>query len=952
VSAFEAATHEARNMAPQLHTSSAHGASVTVTNHLRLKARALAPVRRLLLPKLLALLLPVFWAAPMRAGEVRIEATTFEVQIHGGEGKNAWVLKYRRQAALAAEATPVLVTGAEGQAWFSQGDWVRLIDTRKGVVLGRWRVPGAISELKPFQGGVEVVFFDQNYRRRYTQKEQLKPDSPPSRLRWMPNNFMLLRTSREEPAVLVNNTTTDLTKIRELSLPDLERMAARDKFSPWLHVALGVALRRLNDPRAATVMDEALRIPTTDYMELLWISSYLEEMGERDAARAAYERGYADFIQKGNDPRLFTVLITRLVVFPARYEWDQLPMERRREIIERIYRLTPMGEGTQYAWPLYVEYLRKQGLEEEAGRWEERIRDRTRVGVEWGLSLGLWPDLGLLTMMSSVVGIALWFTVLFVRYQLQRRFDRAARERVLGPQPAVSLSWIKRLSRGDLAAYFFVAISVYLFMFLRWPPDALADSVAFKVFLGTFFLLPFTALYLMASYARLRKQLPDAAAQPDQPGEVSVFDFNRWDWRRWTAFMVVAVGGWILMHIPTRAPDLWWWLLGRIFVFPSSSISMAVLTVYLLFDWPRRRRTRKQARMPRRFRFLGMEYWTRQERIAFLTLASLGWYSAGLSTGMIAAILRVAAMPVSMSGGNLAGPVNLQYLEERLPASPERDLLLALAHQQSGNTEKAEQLYRQLPQLAESWNNLGALLHTTGHADEARRAYERALQMDPSMAEAALNLGRPAQSLWTELHKKYAPDQPMLVPPRAEQVQRAFFGITPGRFFLQALTGPFFASVQDDRVYEQLVRSGPTGPGYWLLRFPVILVLVLAITLVFIRPQEVTQPRGRWYHFFAALVPGTLRAWGYLRGGVVLVWSYFLLQAFCFWRVGTPYLLTGISVPNLSRNYGVGVDVASQFKGVGGPFNPGWVMVAVIPAALFLVNLALVILQKRREQAV
>jgi hypothetical protein len=69
-------------------------------------------------------------------------------------------------------------------------------------------------------------------------------------------------------------------------------------------------------------------------------------------------------------------------------------------------------------------------------------------------------------------------------------------------------------------------------------------------------------------------------------------------------------------------------------------------------------------------------------------------------------------------------------------------------------------------------------------------------------------------------------------------------------------------------------------------------------------------------------------------------------------EVGTPYLLKVILEPNLCRNYGVDVDVAAQFQGVGGPFNRGWVMVAVIPATLFLVNLVLVILQKRREEAV
>jgi len=918
-------------------------------HHPRLKALAFAPLRRRLLPKLLAALLPVLWALPAPAQEVRLEKSTVDVQIHGGKGRDSWVLKYRRQMASAPESEVILVAAPDdpGRAWFSLGDWVRLIDTRKGIILGRWRVPGAITALKAMPGGVEASFVEQDYRRRFEQREFIRANSPPSRLRWMPNSFLLIRTSATEPVVLLKGPVK-AEPIRQQAVPDLENMAARDKFSPWLHVALGAAYHRLNDPRASAAFNAALRIPSTDYMELLAISSYLEGLGETELARAAFGRGYADFIQKGNDPRLFSVLITRLIILPPPFDWESLSPERRREFIERIYLVTPLGEGTQYAWPLYVDYLRQQGQEEEARRWERRIQDESRWGVRWDIALGLWPDITVLAVMSSVVAIAVWFVVLVVRYGPQRRFDRAARERVLGPQPTFSLSWIKRLSRGAIAAYFFVALSVYLLVFWRWSDL----SVAAKVFLGIFFLIPFTAVYLVALYARLRQQFPEAAAQEDEPAEVSVFDFSRWDWRRWTAFLVVAVGGWFPMHIPTGDPNPVSWWFGRIFVFPSCSVSTALLTVYLLFDWPRRRRARKQAAMPRRFRFLGMEYWTRQERVAFLMIALFGWYAAGLAAGMLEGILRVAAVPLSMTGGNLAGSVNLWYLEEKLPPTPERDLLLALAHQQTGNADQAEKLYRQLPQFAESWNNLGALLQASGRADEARRAYERALQMDPSMAEAALNLGRPPQSLWTEIHKKHAPEQPMLVPPTAEQVQGAFLGMTRPGFYLQALGGPFFTSLRSIRFYEQMVSSGPTETGYWLLRLLVIGVMALAIALIFMTPQEVTQPRGRWYHVFAALLPGSARAWGYLRGPVVLAWSYFLLQGFLFWRMGTPYLLSAISVPNLMRSYGIPGDPAMfDFRGVGSFINPGWRWVAVVPAALFVVNLVLVIQQKRREAA-
>jgi len=45
-------------------------------------------------------------------------------------------------------------------------------------------------------------------------------------------------------------------------------------------------------------------VPTTDYTEMLPISVELERFGARSAAAAAYERGYQDFLERGNDPRL------------------------------------------------------------------------------------------------------------------------------------------------------------------------------------------------------------------------------------------------------------------------------------------------------------------------------------------------------------------------------------------------------------------------------------------------------------------------------------------------------------------------------------------------------------------------------------------------------------------------------------------------------------------------
>ena len=52
--------------------------------------------------------------------------------------------------------------------------------------------------------------------------------------------------------------------------------------------------------------------------------------------------------------------------------------------------------------------------------------------------------------------------------------------------------------------------------------------------------------------------------------------------------------------------------------------------------------------------------------------------------------------------GSFGGPVSIAVFENLPQETPERDLLLAMAYQHDGQRDKAEALYRQLPQFAES----------------------------------------------------------------------------------------------------------------------------------------------------------------------------------------------------------------------------------------------------------
>ena len=79
--------------------------------------------------------------------------------------------------------------------------------------------------------------------------------------------------------------------------------------------------------------------------------------------------------------------------------------------------------------------------------------------------------------------------------------------------------------------------------------------------------------------------------------------------------------------------------------------------------------------------------------------------------------------------------------DEALSRSIER----ALDHHRADRVGEAIQSYRQVlelnPSLPEMHNNLGTLLKGQGLWEEARAAFERALQAKPDCADAWFNLG-------------------------------------------------------------------------------------------------------------------------------------------------------------------------------------------------------------------
>jgi hypothetical protein len=121
-------------------------------------------------------------------------------------------------------------------------------------------------------------------------------------------------------------------------------------------------------------------------------------------------------------------------------------------------------------------------------------------------------------------------------------------------------------------------------------------------------------------------------------------------------------------------------------------------------------------------------------------------------------------------------------------------------------------------------------------------------------------------------------------------------------------------------------------------------IALFAVALLFIFPyREVTQPPGKRHWVWEMVFPGTAPLWHVFGGLVLIAWTYLVIQDLCLIFIGTPYLITGISIPST-----VGYGVPDPARGIYSLINPSWVWVYLAPAVLFAVNLVLVLRARRR----
>ncbi len=715
---------------------------------------------------------------PLAAAKLELRKNKDSVQIVGGD----WTLTYPT----AFDFVPQLIELSPERAYFTQGGWLRLIDTTRGVVLGRWHLGPPVVAMKPAgDEQIEAEVADNSFRCKPYAEPGDCPEThdralvgPGVRVPLLPSESLYWRGVglRESMGGLpwfgFSGMKVKPERAREL-LPAAEQLARRDPYLPWARLIYAHLLAAAGDSRASAAFTDVLHSLGGDFTEWLPIAAYFYAQHQDQLARAAYDRGYKDYLQRGFDPRVLQVVWYRLSLFSPWIGPQPRLADLSPEQMDRIYRLSPATDLSWAAWEQYADDLEKRGYAADAQLWRARAAD--------------------------------------------------ARQKA----PAL--------------------------------------RTAFSVGLDRWFVAALAALAAMAVY-------------------------------------VVVIS---LRYAPQRGADM--------------------------------EAGRRQWAVPL---FSNLSYWNRTERLTLLLIALLGWLAMGIAGHYADALTHSEFAPAAVRNGSYAGQ-NARWHLQRLPASPERDLLLAIAYQQGGDSRRAEETYRRLPQFAQSWNNLGVLLKRRGKDDEARQAFQRALQLSPRLHDAAFNLDGSSRDYWTQLHREYLPDKPMLVMASGEQMRAAYLG---GRgyspFAWSALRGPFWpsgayweiASMGADSRPERRLRRGAEGVALAALLFALAMLLC-------VRHHQATEPAGPRHWIWELIIPGTAPAWS-VAGGVVLVgYATCCLTVLSFITLGAPGLWTVVALYGVLHWYQQPAPVS---------IGPAAIWFIGVAAALLAVNAAIVMTTRHR----
>jgi TPR repeat protein len=367
------------------------------------------------------------------------------------------------------------------------------------------------------------------------------------------------------------------------------------------------------------------------------------------------------------------------------------------------------------------------------------------------------------------------------------------------------------------------------------------------------------------------------------------------------------------------------------------------------------RQQRGQLPLRKRFSWIGLKYLSRGERFALVAVVLAGWLAGGVTSAASGYLLRHFSSPLSMWSGSMADSASRQFLDT-LEATGERDLMRAFAFQQNGDDWKAELLYRQLPQFAESWNNLGVIHWKAQHAKDssdykrqqalAREEFQKALALDPSSAEAASNLGRPTNDVWVRAYRDAVPDQPMPAPPRPAEIRRAFLGKTSSLLFA-VLRDPDPSYLTPLGFWER----SPTGSVAIKIVYVITYAPIGLLILLFFSSHPLPQRRlGPFAFILDTFVVGTADAWRSIGPLIFASWTICLLFLYVA-RLTIPitetiYWLDAIMMPNVVRAFGLPWSWSIKTAISRTPL----LLIRIVPAVLFFANLIVVVAHHKKAR--
>src|SRR5450755_2298127 len=153
------------------------------------------------------------------------------------------------------------VTDGSGRAYFSHGQCLRQIDTDRGVVLGRWLMPGIITRIVPegTYGKVEITVEEPSPGRNSSTSsftfDPLHPGVPTA----LSHESILENLLPEREAVnLYGGETLPADRAHAL-LPEVQEAVRRDPFSQRFRVILGKLLLEAGEPGAEAAFEQAIR---------------------------------------------------------------------------------------------------------------------------------------------------------------------------------------------------------------------------------------------------------------------------------------------------------------------------------------------------------------------------------------------------------------------------------------------------------------------------------------------------------------------------------------------------------------------------------------------------------------------------------------------------------------------------------------------------------------------